>query len=191
MFPAVPLEDGYFGDGALRLTAPLSPAIRMGARRLLVIGGRDDQNDAGPTEPSYPTIGEMAGHALDILFNDNLDADHERLSRINKTVRLLPQEALDQTDLRVIETLMLEPSRDLREIAVQYADEVPGTIKLLMRSIGSWGQEGRLSSYLLFEPGYVGALVDLGYSDTLDRAEEVREFLAPSHDPADQAPKAG
>lgn len=183
MFPAVRIGDHYFGDGALRLTAPLSPAIRVGAERLLVIGARDNivsevEEDA-PDE--YPSIGEMAGYSLDILFNDNLDADLERLSRMNRALKLLPEDAYPDTDLRVIDTLMIKPSRDLREIASEHMEEMPTTIRLLQRSLGTWGRNGRLTSYLLFEPGYIGALIDLAYKDTMHRADEVRDFFFSDH----------
>jgi NTE family protein len=119
----------------------------------------------------------MAGHALDILFNDNLDADHERLTRINHTLSLLTGKAGTKTPLRTIETLMLSPSEDLRVIARRFQHELPRAIRLLMRSLGSWGSDGRLVSYLLFESGYIGALIDLGYGDTMARADEIRDFL--------------
>lgn len=178
IFAPVKLNDQYFGDGSLRLTAPLSPAIRAGADRLFVIAARDDLPDADEVANApEPSFGEMAGHALDILFNDNLDADHERLTRVNHTVSLLTDEARAKTRLREIDTLRLSPSKDLRDFAVRYANEMPRFIRLLMRSIGSWGSDGRLISYLLFEPGYISALIDLGYADTMARGDEVKQFL--------------
>lgn len=180
VFAPVPLNGSYYGDGALRLTAPLSPAIHTGADRVLVIAARDHEPDAEQTNehPKSPSIGEMAGHALDILFNDNLDADHERMTRVNETLSLLTEKQRKQTPLRVIETIMLSPSQDLREIAKRHAGEMPRAIRLLMRSLGSWGSDGRLVSYLLFENSYIGALIDLGYADTMARQDDIRTFLA-------------
>lgn len=178
MFAPVDIDGHFFGDGALRLTSPLSPAIRAGADRLLVIAARDgDPDDDDGIERSEPTISEMVGHALDILFNDNLDADHERLRRINATVALLTPEARQKTSLRLIDTLMLHPSEDLRLVALKHAAEMPRSIRLLLRALGSRSRDGRLISYLLFEPGYTGALLDLGYADTMARREEVERFL--------------
>lgn len=179
VFPPVAVDGGFYGDGALRLTAPLSPAIHTGADRLMVIAARDNVPDPPPRDNlgHCPTIGEMAGHALDILFNDNLDADHERMTRVNETVSLLDEEARGKTPLRVIQTMRLSPSQDLREIAKRHAHEMPTAIRLLMRSLGSWSSDGRLISYLLFESGYTGALIDLGYADTMKRSRAVREFL--------------
>lgn len=178
-FAPVELNGSYYGDGALRLTSPLSPAIHTGADRILVVAARDRLPPRPPPDEARrrPTFGDMAGHALDILFNDNLDADHERLSRINDTLSLLTPDARRKTPLRVIETMMLSPSEDLRAIGQRYAHEVPTAVRLLMHSFGSWGDGGRLVSYLLFEPGYIGALIDLGHADTMERADEIRAFL--------------
>ncbi len=180
VFAPVRLDGEYYGDGALRLTAPLSPAIRTGADKVLVIAARDNVPDEPQKQkhPQSPSIGEMAGHALDIMFNDNLDADHERMTRVNETLSLLSDEARKQTPLRVIDTVMLSPSQDLREVAERHAGEMPFAIRVLMRTLGSWGSDGRLVSYLLFEPGYIGALIDLGYADTMEKESEVRAFLS-------------
>lgn len=178
VFPAVKVDGHYYGDGSLRLTAPFSAPIRMGADRIFIISVRDKH--VGPQEgkePGYPSIGEMAGHALDIMFNDNLESDHERLGRINDTLARMSDEARKDMPLRMINTLMISPSRDLRVVASEHADEMPRTIRLLLRSLGSWGKDDRLVSYLLFEPGYIGALIDLGHKDAMAQAEKIASFL--------------
>jgi NTE family protein len=178
-FAPVHLNGGYFGDGALRSTSPLSPAIRTGADRILVVATRDGfvgSGKDGKVRPS-PSIGEILGHALDILFNDNLEADVERTARINHTISLLTDDARTQTPLRIIETESVSPSKDLRDIAKLHANELPRSIRLLMRSIGYSGGDGRIESYLMFEPGYVGALIDLGYADTIAKADALSAFL--------------
>lgn len=179
VFPAVRLKQGYFGDGALRLTAPLSPAIRLGAKRILVVGVRDAETPSLETQqnPTYPTIGEMSGHALDILFNDNLDADIERLERINGTLDAMTDEARESSGLRKISILVLQPTKDLRDIARDHEFEMPRTVRIFLRSLGAWHKDGRLPSYLLFEPGYIDALIKLGYDDTMARKHEIRQFL--------------
>lgn len=178
-FAPVRLKANYFGDGALRSTSPLSPAIHTGAERILVIATRDSTPDPARRDPPLdsPSIGVVAGHALDILFNDNLEADHERMMRINHTISLVPPEARAQTTLRQVDTLMLQPSMDMRELAKQFRDEVPRPVRVLMRSIGAWRGDGRMISYLMFEPGYIGAQIDLGYADTMARAPEITAFL--------------
>jgi NTE family protein len=178
-FSPVLLKHGYFGDGSLRLTSPLSPAIHLGAERILVISTRDGEPelpDASDVQSS-PTISEMSGHALDILFNDSLESDHERLTRINQTISLLGPDARLKTPLRFIETVMLRPSQDIRGVAFRHARNLPWAIKALLNSIGRFNSDGRIESYLMFEPEYVGALIDLGYSDTMDRAEAILELL--------------
>tara|TARA_R110002124_G_scaffold112582_1_gene266765 strand:+ start:18012 stop:19148 length:1137 start_codon:yes stop_codon:yes gene_type:complete len=178
VFPAVRVEEHYYGDGSLRLTAPLSAPIRMGADRLFIISVRDKH--VGPQEgkeQGYPSMGEMAGHALDIMFNDNLESDHERLRRINDTLSRMSSRARKDMPLRMIDTKMISPSRDLRVVASEHTDEMPNSIRLLLRSLGSWGKDDRLVSYLLFEPGYVGALIDLGYKDAMDQKDDIASFL--------------
>lgn len=178
-FSPVRIADGYYGDGSLRSTSPLSPAIRTGASRVFVIGTRDTHLPPMPqAEQRSPTIGEVAGHALDILFNDNLEADHERMERINHTVSLLSTEARTKTTLRNIQSILISPSLDLRDVAKPHAEDLPRAVRMLMRSTGAWGRDGRLESYLMFEPAYVGALIDLGYSDTIAKRCEVASFFA-------------
>ncbi len=178
-FAPVELSSSYYGDGALRSTSPLSPAIRTGAERILVIGTRDTLPDTGSRSMGkrMPTFGEVAGHSLDILFNDNLESDHERMQRINHTVSLIPEERRPLTPLRVIESVLLSPSQDLRKIAQSHASDLPRTVRMLLRSGGAWGGDGRLKSYLLFEPGYIGDLIDLGYEDTMKQETKIAEFF--------------
>ncbi|PHR94327.1 MAG: patatin [Robiginitomaculum sp.] len=180
LFPAVKIEGEYFGDGALRLTSPLAPAIHLGANKLLIVGTRDKLDpDAEPCdkEARYPTLGDLGGYALDTLFHDSLDADIERLERINDTLDLLSQRARKKTRMEKIATLIISPSRDLREIALEFRKEMPLILRWMLRRQNSSQDLGRLESYLLFEPGYTGSLIDLGYADTMARADEVKDFL--------------
>lgn len=180
VFPAVEIDGAYYGDGALRLSAPLSPAIQLGADRLVVIGARDKAVPPPNHETEeYPSIGEMTGHALDIIFNDDLDVDIERLERINRVVGAMDKSESDRLGLKEIRMIVLQPSADLREIARRHEHEMPRTIRMLFKSIGAWGKDGRLVSYLLFEPGYIGELIDLAYRDTMDRRHEVLDHIRP------------
>jgi len=179
IFQAVLIDGTYQGDGAMRLTTPLSPVIRMGAERVVVIGVRDHVIDT-PREPSeaiYPSIGEMGGHALDILFNDNLDADIERVIRINDLLSNIPKSKSEDTGLRPIDLLVLQPSEDLRVIARRHEKNMPRAVRFVLKTIGAWNTDGRLPSYLLFEQGYISDLIDLGYADTMARKDEVRRFM--------------
>jgi NTE family protein len=181
-FAPVRLESGYYGDGSLRLTSPLSPAIHLGADRILVITTRDG-NTIPPTDgvmEESPSIGEMAGHALDVLFNDSLESDHERMMRINQTISLVTPEARKNSPLRAIETVLLKPSRDLRDVAKDHAKKVPWSVKFLLQSMGTKDGDGRIESYLMFEQDYIGALIDLGYTDTMNNAGTIKKLLRDS-----------
>lgn len=179
VFPAQKIGREFYGDGSLRLTSPLSPAIHTGADRILVISARDRKPDASPAsnQVPYPSLGEIGGNMLDIIFMDNLDADVERTRRIDHTLSLLSADTRDGTTLRDIDVMVLEPSQDIRAIARQHADAMPWTVQMLMRRLGMWGRDWRLPSYLMFEPPYCEALIDLGYRDTMARSSELARFL--------------
>jgi NTE family protein len=168
VFPAVRVSDHYYGDGALRENAPLSAAIHLGCDRILTIGARDGTPDALDAQgAAYPSVGILAGQALDILFNDDTDADIERLRRINHTLGLMRPDARAETNLRPIGLRNINPSEDIRGIAGRHVEELPGSVRMLMRMIGALKAPWVLPSYLMFEPGYIDALLDLGYRDGL------------------------
>ena len=183
-FPAVEIEGAWYGDGSLRLGTPLSPAIRMGATRIVAIGVRP----VVPAPPKraqahYPTAAEAAGVLLNALFVDSLEADVERADRINQTVGLIPAELLAHhvTPLHPIALLVLRPSLDPQSLVLRTLDRFPAALKHLFRGLGSSDDSGwELLSYLGFDGGYTTRLFELGYDDTLARADEVTAFLAGS-----------
>jgi NTE family protein len=178
LFPAERIGNEYFGDGGMRMIAPLSPAIHLGADRLLVIATRDERPDPRPVEPSpYPSLGQIGGYLLDTVFMDTTNSDLQRLHRINRTLRLVAPEGLARTGLRQIRTLVIRPSRDLREVTSEYVDRVPRAVRVLLRSLGAWGTDWRMVSYLLFDDAYCSRLIELGYEDGLAACEEVLSFF--------------
>jgi NTE family protein len=175
LFRPIFLHQQYFGDGSMRQTSPLSPAIHLGANRLLVIGV-GDPGAAGLGMPSLsgePTFGQMFGFMLDSLFSDQLNSDLERISNVDADPKL-PR----------VECLVLTPSRDLSEIARRFRSELPRGLRLLLHTMGAGtanSSAGTLLSYLLFERGYTRELIALGLADARARAEEIRAFLAQAH----------
>jgi len=186
MFPPVQIDDDYFGDGAMRQLHPLSPAIHLGADRLLIIGVRA-RRAAGVTVNRLPTVllptpGEIFGYMLDTLFTDQVYGDLEQLERINTLVRNAPQATRGE---RVVETLMLAPSVDPREIAARHAGEIPPGLRALLRVIGGRDASGhQLASYLTFEAGYTRALIELGYQDAMDARAALVAFMGGEKLPA-------
>jgi NTE family protein len=167
----------------MRQIAPISPALHLGAQKLLVIGvGRQLGPQARRVAAARsPSLAQIAGHALNSIFLDSLEVDLERLQRINRTLEIIPQEILERSryPLRRVEFRVISPSVDLEKIALEYADELPRTIRMLLRTIGGLRRNASvLLSYLLFERGYCRALIRLGYQDTMSRKEELTTFLA-------------
>ena len=181
IFPAVHLNREWFGDGSMRQVAPVSPAIHLGADRILVIGaGRMADENARPNGKTYPSLAQIAGHALSSIFLDSMSVDLERMSRINRTLALISDTAKRDAclTLRPIEVLVIAPSQRLDHLAARHAGALPWAVRALLRGIGAMNQNGgALTSYLLFEQAYTRALIELGYADTLARRDEVRQFL--------------
>ena len=182
IFPPARINREYFGDGSMRQIAPVSPALHLGADRLLVIGvGRQLQPNAERIQGgSYPTLAQIAGHALNSIFLDSLEVDLERLQRINRTLELIPADVRRQTGypLRQVHFRMITPSEEPEKIAAEFAQELPRTIRILLSTVGGTRRSGsNLLSYLLFEKSYCRALIKLGYKDTMARKEDLLAFL--------------
>lgn len=172
IFPPVHVEGEWFGDGAMRHTAPLSPALRLGADRILVIGLRDPVDRLGAATvapvrqlPPAPSFGQLLGYMLDTLFMDGTQADLERLGRLNEAVRRDPAGSA-AAGLREVSTAVIQPSASLGALTADHMDELPTALRVLLSTLGARQQGGqKLASFLMFEPGYTNALVDLGYAD--------------------------
>lgn len=189
VFPAVQLDiqghDEWFGDGSMRQSAPISPAIHLGAERILVVGaGRmDEPPGRHVVSNGYPSLAQIAGHALSNIFLDALAVDVERAQRINRTLALLDPASRARTTLKPLEVLVIAPSQRLDDIAANHLTCLPAPMRTLLRSVGvdSDGDDARggaaLASYLLFEAAYTRDLMRLGVADTMARRDEVIAFF--------------
>lgn len=183
IFPPVSIGGEYFGDGAMRQATPLSPAIHLGADRILVVGVRDETGHPS-TDPhsqqKFPSFAQIAGYMLDTLFMDGLYSDLERMTRINQLIDAVPKAnrsgALKK--MRAIDTMVIVPSKDLREIAHRHRREMPLPVRALLRGIGGRNRnENRLLSFLLFEQGYTQELIELGYNDAMSEKDQLLDFV--------------
>ncbi len=185
LFAPMKIGEEYFGDGAMRQLNPLSPAIHLGADRLLIIGVRA-RRAAGVTvsrvQSIMPTPGEIFGYMLDTLFTDQIYGDLEQLERINTLVESAPGATRGE---RHVETLMLAPSVDPREIAARHLAEIPRGLRALLRVIGGRDpSSSQLASYLIFEAGYTRALIELGYRDAMEARAALIAFMTGARLPA-------
>jgi NTE family protein len=181
IFPAVKFNREYFGDGSMRQIAPVSPALHLGADRVLIVGtGRQTSDQARARSSVYPSLAQIAGHALNSIFLDTLMVDIERMERINRTVMLIPSDKLSgpAVQLRPVKVLFITPSQPIERIAARFIHELPRSVRFILRPTGALNRSGsNLASYLLFEEPFCRALIDLGYQDTAAREAEVRQFF--------------
>lgn len=176
-FPPVQIGQSFYGDGCIRQTTPLSPAIHLGSDKLIAVGIRYPTPRERMRENTFmpsqnPTLGQIVGTMMNAIFLDSLESDYERLNRIN-------QHTADGTsELKQIPILMLRPSQDLGKLAQNLPDKLPPFLRYLFKGMGVSDYEGTdLMSYLAFDKSYTGPLIALGYEDTIKRKAEVLEFI--------------
>ena len=174
------MDGEYLGDGSVHQLSPLSPAIHLGAEKIMVIGVEQPERVSRFTNMQrYPSSIAIAGHLLDTIFADTLRADLERMDRINQTIAHMTYKQQQLTHLKKIDCLVINPSINFNEIAARHYSLMPSGIKILLRILGLHNKaDTSLLSYLIFEKEFCRELIDLGYKDGLARQEEVRAFLS-------------
>ena len=190
IFPAyrLPMADKWewFGDGSMRQLAPISPAIHLGADRVMVISTSmhgDLQADETPHQSDqYPTLAQIGGHALSDIFIDGLSIDLERINRINNMLDSIPHGVQLGAGLKKIDVLTISPSKSIDEIALKHLNCMPESVRAFLRVLGVSGKHGKesgglLASFLLFESAYTGELIELAFSDVMKRQEEIKAFF--------------
>ncbi len=180
-FPPIKVGEDHFGDGCLRNAAPLSPAIHLGADRLIVVSVRRPDSAVGvQTAHIDPSLARILGVILNALLLDATDIDMERMSRINSTIDNVPESQRKALSLRKVSYLWIRPSQDIGHMAAEHFDALPSVIRYLVGNLGSSREASELTSYLLFDPNFCGELVRMGYQDGLNQQEEVIRFLTGS-----------
>jgi NTE family protein len=183
LFPAVRINREYFGDGSMRQIAPLSSALPLGATRILAIGIGPD----GAEQPSreqigeYPSLAQIAGHALNSIFLDSMEVDLERIQRINRTLSFVAEESRQKLNLHHVDVLIISPSQSIEKIAARHLGSLPWTIRLMLRLVGVFphGSGASLLSYLLSDKGFCRDMIDMGYRDAMARKDEILAFINP------------
>jgi NTE family protein len=178
-FPAVEVDGSWYGDGGIRLTAPLSPAVHLGAKRIIAISTRYARSRDEADRPSirnYPPPAQVAGVLYNAIFLDQLDGDALELQRINHLIARLPEGGRD--GLRQIDLLLLRPSVDLGRLANEYEPQLPRPFRFLTRGLGTRETRSNdMLSLVMFQGDYVRRLIELGEADAAARITEIRRFL--------------
>ncbi len=178
-FPPIDVDGRHFGDGCLRNQAPLSPAIHLGANRLVVIGVRKQPptSEIAATSTTRPSVGRVISVLMNAILLDGVDWDIERIARVNKTLALVPIEKREQLSLKPIDFLWLSPSEDIGKMAQGETWRLPRVIRFLIKGLGPANQASGLISYLLFDPGFCTRLTEMGYKDTIAKKADVEKFF--------------
>ncbi|WP_423749069.1 patatin-like phospholipase family protein [Pseudomonas sp. VD9] len=181
LFAPVKLDQEYFGDGAVRQSAPISPALHLASRVLVVgVSGNPRGNEAATPRVftgQQPTLAQIGGHMLNSTFIDSLESDIELLERLNQFSHFQPADSASR-GLAPVDVLVIAPSQPIDEIAARHRQELPAALRLFLRGPGATKTSGAgVLSYLLFEAGYCSELIELGRKDALAKREEITRFL--------------
>ena len=178
IFPSVKLGEEHFGDGSMRQSSPISPAIHLGANKVLIIGLRINEDEETPEPPEHrPSLGQISGYVLDTLFLNSLQSDLERMSRTNRVLKDHPDDNPEQ--LKQIHYRLVAPSRDIADIAQEHYDNLPKSFRMALKLLGMGKSNSRrLVSYLMFDGVFCQRLIDLGYKDAMKQRDALTEFLS-------------
>jgi NTE family protein len=180
LFPAVRIDNQWFGDGGIRLTAPLSPPVHLCADKILAISTRYQSSPSEADEhdvSGYPPPAQILGTILNAIFLDQFDADALTMERVNRILEAVP--AMRDRGFRPVRLLVLRPSVDLGRLANEYEADLPGAFRFLTRGLGTKETRSNdLLSLVMFQPDYLTRMIDLGEADAEARSEEIEAFLA-------------
>ncbi|MGH7467007.1 MAG: patatin-like phospholipase family protein [Longimicrobiales bacterium] len=178
-FPAVRIGNGWYGDGGVRLSAPLAPALHLGANRILAVStryARTRKETEVPSITKYPPPAQILSIVMNAIFLDLIDQDAQRMQRINRMIERVPLEQRD--GMRPVRLLVIRPSRDLGRLAAAYEPRLPPTFKFMTRGLGTKETKSPdMLSMLMFQPDYLTRLIEIGEADAEARADEIKEFL--------------
>ncbi|QDP01866.1 patatin-like phospholipase family protein [Thalassotalea sp. PS06] len=187
IFPPIRINQKHYGDGSVNQLSPLSPPIHLGAERIFMVGVEQPEEESElynhiiNQQKNYPpSVATVAGHLMDTVFAETLNSDLERLKRVNRTVELIDKSKRElQSELRPIDTLLINPSKNFNRIAQQHYGELNWPLRLLLRFMGATqDSESSLTSYILFEQDYCKKLIQVGYQDAMEKEQQIREFLS-------------
>ncbi|MEM7351418.1 MAG: patatin-like phospholipase family protein [Acidobacteriota bacterium] len=186
MFPAVQLGNAWYGDGSIRMAAPLSPALHLGADHILAISTQYPRSQAEANKPSfesYPSPAQIAGNLLNAIFLDVLDQDVQRLERLNGLLEKLPPEERD--GLKPVDIVVMRPSEDLGRLSARYEPRLPWSFRFMTRNLGTHQTESPDSlSLLMFQPDYVRRLMEVGERDAETQIDAIRRLAGAPVQPA-------
>lgn len=183
IFPTVRIGNEYFGDGAMRQLAPISPALHLGADRVFIIGVSGNRQAVtkrySPPSRHPPSMAQMAGHLLNSAFIDGLEADIEHLERINSLIELMTPERRAELALRPVKSLVISPSKAIDKIAGRNIRYLPKSLRFFLRASGATAKRGgsAIASYLLFTKLFTEELIELGYQDAMWEKQAIEEFF--------------
>ncbi len=181
VFPSVRLGDEHFGDGSMRQISPISPALHLGAEKILIIGLRAEKSlkNKKPDSEVRPSLGQISGYVMDTLFLNSLYSDLERMERMNRTLENSEECDKDQTELlKVIQYQIVSPSKDIADVAMKHYKDLPKAFRIALKFLGMGkGNSRRFISYLMFTSHFCQELIDLGYADAMHKKDELLQFL--------------